>query len=79
MVMPRRKRSASISNYHLDLIERQAGLLEIELRNASVSLKPFSPHYDAIAAFSRDLTRLRNLLHDRPADFVEPHRSLMQG
>ncbi|MER8772252.1 MULTISPECIES: hypothetical protein [unclassified Mesorhizobium] len=71
--MPHRRRHEQISEYHLAKIERQAWLLTKELRVAQLSLRPFCPHYDAIDNLHRALKRALNLLHDRPADYEEPH------
>lgn len=75
--MARAKRHDSISQYHLDLIDRKISLLEIELGAAQLSLKPFSPHYDAISSLKQDLRKALNLLNDRPADYEEPHAAPM--
>ena len=71
--MPRRRRSNTVSEYHLDRIERQASLLRILLEDASRDLEPFEPHHEAIAGLRRDLVKALNLLHDRPADYEAPH------
>lgn len=77
--MPRRRRHEKISDYHLGQIERQVSLLEIELGNATLTLAPFCTHYNAIADLNGHLRAALNLLNDRPADYVRPHRAPMSG
>ena len=77
--MPRRRRNDEVSQYHLGRIDRQVGLLQIALADASRKLTPFKSHYDAITDLSRALTKALNLLNGREAEFEAPHRSLMQG
>lgn len=73
--MARTKRHEKISGLDLRDIERQVGLLRIQLSHATLSLVPFRPHYDAISELNSDLTKALNLLNDRPADYQEPHHA----
>lgn len=77
--MPRRRCYDQISEYHLGRIDRQIGLLKTALSEASLSLTPFRPHYDAISDLNGDLVRAVNLLNGRPADFQVAHQSFLQG
>ena len=77
--MPRRRRHEKISSFHLGEIERDIGRLRIRLIEAQTSLTPFRGHYDAVTDLQEFLIRTLNLLHDRPADYREPHRAPMSG
>jgi hypothetical protein len=77
--MPRSRRYDEISELNLSNIDRQVGLLQIALANASRSLTPFKPHYEAISDLNRALSKALNLLKGRDADYEAPHRSVMQG
>ena len=76
---PRRKRYDKIHVHHLQQIERQVSLLRIALSQATLTLTPFRPHYDAISKLHDDLRCALNVLNDRPADNREPHVAPMQG
>lgn len=73
--MPRRNRHEKISRLDLDRIERQIGLLRIEMRNAQIGLKPFRDHYDALSELDGHLHTAINLLNDRPPDYRKAHGS----
>jgi hypothetical protein len=75
MNMARSKRTEKISGLLLGKIEDQIGQLRLLTRSAMISLAPFRPHYDGIHDLNRDLTKALNLLHDRPADYEEPHHA----
>ncbi|GLS35970.1 hypothetical protein GCM10010869_15590 [Mesorhizobium tianshanense] len=77
--MPRYRRHEQISEYHLAKIERQASLLERDLRDAQLSLKPFREHWEVIDRLHRDLQRAINLLNGRSADWERPHQAPMSG
>lgn len=77
--MPRRRRLDTIPPYHLEKIQRQVGLLEIAMRDAELDLRPFLPHYDALAELHVNIRRALIILNDRPVDHVEPHRAPMSG
>ncbi|CAH2409358.1 hypothetical protein [Mesorhizobium escarrei] len=75
--MPRYRRRETISEYHLAKIERQATLLQRELRDAQLALKPFREHWEAVDRLHGDLKRALNLLNGRPADWERPHAAPM--
>ena len=67
--MPRRRRSDQISEYQLSQIDRQIGLIQSALADASRQLTPFRPRYDATGKLNDDLARAQNVLKDRPGDY----------
>ena len=75
--MPRRARSDTISEFHIQAIERRVNLLRYDLAGASRTLTPFRPHYDSIRELCAALDRTLNILSGRPADYERPHASLM--
>lgn len=75
--MPRTRRYDKINGYHLEKVERQAWLLEKEARDAQRMLTPFREHEEALSQLIVDMRRCLNVLHGRPADYVEPHRGPM--
>lgn len=77
--MPRQKRRDKINDYHRARIERQAGLLQIALTEAQITLTPFRDHYDAIHRLQNFLTDTINLLNDRPRDYRPPHQAPMSA
>lgn len=67
--MPRRKRHDTITSYHLQRIEKQVTQLELAMGEATLSLTPLRPHYDALMQLRSELRVALNLLSDRPADY----------
>ena len=67
--MPRRKRHDQISEYHLQRIERQVSLLETAITDATLSLRLFCPHCQALE-LRGNLRVALNVLNDRPAVYV---------
>jgi hypothetical protein len=74
--VPRRRRNDTISEYHLDQIDRQITLLRVALDEATRSLTPFRPHYDAIGDLQEHLHRAMNVLNNRPPEYRKPHGAM---
>lgn len=75
--MPRRRRCDKINGLDFAAIKERAGMLDLALANACLSLAPFEPHYDAILVARTHLVELINVLQDRPAEWREPHAAPM--
>ena len=67
--MPRRKRHDTIRELHREAIRRQSALLVIAIDAATLGLKHFSPHGQALAELRAGIMETDNILHDRPRDF----------
>ena len=67
--MPRRKRHDTIRELHRETIRRQSGLLLSVIDQATLSLRLFTPHGEALMELRKTLIQTENILHDRPLDF----------
>ena len=67
--MPHRKRNDTIHELHRETIRKQSGLLLSSIDAATLSLKNFTPHGQALAELRQALIQTENILHDRPRDF----------
>jgi hypothetical protein len=59
----------TIRELHREAIPRQSALLIVAIDAATVGLKHFSPHGQALAELRAAVMETENILHDRPADF----------
>jgi hypothetical protein len=69
--MVRRKRREEIDEYHLHRIDDAISVLRSATYHATLTLKPFKPHYDAIDDLERQAKRTLNVLNGRPADYED--------
>ena len=78
--MPGRKRlKQEVSSYHAERIERQAALLQIAIRDASIGMSPFCPHGEALGQLLKDLRTAVNIVNNLPADYHRPNMHMSPG
>jgi hypothetical protein len=67
--MPRRKRHDTIRELHREAIRKQSWSLLCAIDAATLSLRYFTPHGQALAELRKTIVETENILHDRPRDF----------
>ncbi len=77
--MPHKKTKEKIPEGQKSQFERAASVFRTALRDAMMSVRPFSDDYKALAALGDSLHRTQNLLNGRPAEYVEHHRPALSG
>lgn len=76
--MGRHRRHPKIYETDRGRITRHAEQLTQALDAAATHLSTASPHYDAVSTLRSQVRVCVNLIHDRPADYVEPYGNIMQ-
>ncbi|MBX3582890.1 MAG: hypothetical protein KF810_13435 [Rhizobiaceae bacterium] len=74
-----KKLRTEICRTDYDKIERQADLLEIAIRDASVGLNHYTPHGEAMMQLRKDLRKAVNVLGNRPADYFRHNGHMSPG
>ena len=71
--MPRRRRHEKASKTQINSLEEEFRQLRRSVDQVRSRLTPFRPHDDALGALVRQMNRTVNVLHDRDAEYQEPH------
>jgi hypothetical protein len=67
--VPHRKRNDTIRELHREAVRRQSELLLSAIDAATLGLRYFTPHGQALAELRKTIKETENILHDRPPDF----------